>query len=487
MEWRRAIVAALCGAFIAPAAAAEKKVEYMAVLVGGKKVGHVVHTREVTGGKVATTEDMTITINRMGVSMTVRQVESALETTAGKPLSFKAVQDLGIMSQTMEGTIGTDGTVEVTITAGQNTRKTKLEWPTGAVLAEGLRLLSASKGLKEGTTYTVKAFTGALLKAMDVEVTIGAAKNVDLLGRIVRLTEVKTVMIGPTGRIEGTGYVNEDFDALKTVVPMLGMQLEMVACSKEAALAPSDPLDFFDKLMVASPTPLEGVRSAKSVTYVIQPTGAEAKLAFLETPNQKKVVRDGDRGFTVTVSPKGPAGKSSFPYKGNDPAAKAALKATRYLQCDTKEIIGLAKIAIGRSMDAAAAARKIEGYVAKYISDKNLEVGYASALEVAKSKQGDCTEHAVLAAAMCRAVGIPAQVVTGLAYVKKLGARSDVFVPHAWFRVHVGGKWVDYDAALGRFGAGHIALTAGDGEPDEFFGVIGTLGNFKMVKVTVAR
>ena len=86
---------------------------------------------------------------------------------------------------------------------------------------------------------------------------------------------------------------------------------------------------------------------------------------------------------------------------------------------------------------------------------------------------------------MCRAAGIPAQVVTGLAYVKKLGTRSDVFAPHAWFRVLVGGKWIDYDAALKAYDAGHIALSAGDGDPSDFFGVVGTLGNIKIVEVTV--
>jgi transglutaminase-like putative cysteine protease len=123
--------------------------------------------------------------------------------------------------------------------------------------------------------------------------------------------------------------------------------------------------------------------------------------------------------------------------------------------------------------------------VGKFIDNKNLSVGYATALETVKSRQGDCTEHAVLAAAMCRAVGIPAQVVAGVAYVKQLGPKTDVFVPHAWFRVFLDGKWIDYDAALKAYDAGHITMTAGDGEPADFFGAVGTLGNFKIIKAEV--
>jgi hypothetical protein len=121
------------------------------------------------------------------------------------------------------------------------------------------------------------------------------------------------------------------------------------------------------------------------------------------------------------------------------------------------------------------------------VRKKDLTVGYATAAEVATARQGDCTEHAVLAAAMCRAAGIPAQVVTGLAYVGEFAGRKNVFVPHAWFRAWIGGQWIDYDAALRRFDAGHIALMAGDGDPGEFFGAIGTLGQFRIESVKVEK
>ena len=42
----------------------------------------------------------------------------------------------------------------------------------------------------------------------------------------------------------------------------------------------------------------------------------------------------------------------------------------------------------------------------------------ATAAEVARSREGDCTEHAVLLAALARARGIPARVAMGLVYVR---------------------------------------------------------------------
>jgi len=487
MKRRRLGTSLFAVLLLAAPAAADKKVEYLAVFMEGKKLGHAVHTREVADGKVTTTEDMTITINRMGQSMTVRVIESAVETTDGKPLGFKTTQDLGILAQTTEGTVGADGTVTMKVEGGLGGKQeTTFPWPEGALLPEGLRLVSLKKGLREGTKYTLKAFSGAAKSALDTEITVGPKKEVDLLGRVVKLTEVRTVMIAPTGRVEAIGYVNDRQDALKTVVPMMGMKMELVACSKEVALSPADPLDFFDKLVVTSPTPLGNVAGAKSIAYTLRPTGDDADLAFLTTPSQA-VARASDGSVTVTVAPVKPGAKAAFPYQGKDPAAQKALRPTQYLQCDDEKIAQLAKKAVGKAADAAEAARKIESFVSNYIKTKDLSVGYASAREVADSAQGDCTEHAVLAAALCRAIGIPAQVVAGLGHVSRLGDKRDAFVPHAWYRAYVGGKWVDYDAALRGFDAGHIALTVGDGEPVDFFGILGTLGNFRIAKVAVKR
>jgi transglutaminase-like putative cysteine protease len=128
--------------------------------------------------------------------------------------------------------------------------------------------------------------------------------------------------------------------------------------------------------------------------------------------------------------------------------------------------------------------------VANYIDNKSLSVGYASAAEVAVSRQGDCSEFAVLTAAMCRAVGIPAQVVVGVAYVEAFSGLQDGFGPHAWAQAYVGGKWVGLDSAfkssgLGGYDAGHIALAIGNGDPADFFALVNTIGQFKIEKVIV--
>ena len=224
------------------------------------------------------------------------------------------------------------------------------------------------------------------------------------------------------------------------------------------------------------------LRNVRRATYRLVPTEAaakaKAKLEFLTSPSQK-VAADAN-AWTVTVSPVAARG-GALPYKGTDREALEALKPNAYLQCDANEVRALAVKAVAGATDAATAAKRIELFVRGHVNTKDLSVGYATALEVARSRQGDCSECAVLAAAMCRSVGLPAQVVTGLAYVRRIRDKRDVFCPHAWFRVWIDGRWVDYDAAIG-FGAGHIALTAGDGDPNDFARLVNTLGCFEIVE-----
>jgi transglutaminase-like putative cysteine protease len=241
-------------------------------------------------------------------------------------------------------------------------------------------------------------------------------------------------------------------------------------------------------MFLASPQPIENADSAKSITYYLKPIEGAGNFIIPASGNQR-VERLENGMVLVVVEPVSVTAGGTFPYKGTDKELLDAIKPSRFLQSDDPKIIELAKRAVGNSKDAAEAARKIESFVADYVEDRSLSVGYASASEVAVSKKGDCTEFAVLSAAMCRAAGIPAKVVMGVAYVDDFAGRSG-FGGHAWTQVYIGGKWVGLDStfkASGHkgFDAGHIAFATGNGEPADFFNIATTLGRFKIEKVIV--
>jgi hypothetical protein len=482
----------LAGVVIAqPAAPEPNETDYFAVFMEGKKVGYSIQSRAVADGKVTTTEKANITVSRADVPITIDMTETHIETTDGKPLGFEVVQELGAMTMKITGTIDKQGKMDMTMTSMGTQQKSTLEWPEGAVMAEGLRLLVLKKGLKQGTEYTAKVFSAGILQAMDAQVRIGPKQNVDLLGRVVALTEVtSTYNIPEAGEIISTCYVDDDFREQKIIMPLAGIQVEMVACAKEFALGKNDVFEIIDKMFIASPTPLEDVQKAKSITYYISPKPETEKLTIPSGDNQKvQQLKDGK--VIVTVEPVTTPKGAKFPYKGTDSAILQAMKPTRFVQSDNTKIIDLAHQAVGKTKDAGEAVRKIEDFVTRYVENKSLSVGYASASEVAASRQGDCTEFAVLTAAMCRDVGIPAQVVSGVAYVKDF-AGFEGFGGHAWTQAYVGDKWVGLDATFksagrGGYDAGHIALAVGNGDPEGFFELVNSMGQFKIDKVDINK
>jgi len=295
-------------------------------------------------------------------------------------------------------------------------------------------------------------------------------------------------MPGGPGQIVTTSYLDDELIPQRTIIPIMGMTLELVACDKAFALSPDDIVDFLDKVILPSPAPLEGIVSARSATYVLRSKDDKPLEDWLSTDSQTvEVAKDG--AILVTVNPtQAPAGVR-FPYSGSDAEALKALQPNRYVQSEHKSVTALARQAVGNATDAAEAARRIETFVGEYITEKNLSVGYATAVEVAASRQGDCSEHAVLTAAMCRAVGIPARMVTGYLYVPEWGHYQHVFGGHAWTEAYIGGKWIGLDATgdSRSVGVGHLAESVGNGEPVDFFHMVTTMGRFNIAEVRLKQ
>jgi len=117
--------------------------------------------------------------------------------------------------------------------------------------------------------------------------------------------------------------------------------------------------------------------------------------------------------------------------------------------------------------------------VHNHISEKHLSTAYASASETARTGSGDCTEHAVLLAALLKARRVPARVCHGLVYVEQGGSAISgeaggatvnadgstaasalgQFGWHMWTQALVNGKWMDLDATLHvPYSVGHVLV-----------------------------
>ena len=131
----------------------------------------------------------------------------------------------------------------------------------------------------------------------------------------------------------------------------------------------------------------------------------------------------------------------------------------------------------------AAQAEALRAFVHRHIAGKDLASVFASASSVMRERSGDCTEHAVLLAAMLRAAGIPSRLAAGVVYAREFAGVRGCFAWHMWTQALIGGQWRDLDATLADrpFHAGHVLVATGAQEGPSidpvFAGMVMSVGN----------
>lgn len=131
------------------------------------------------------------------------------------------------------------------------------------------------------------------------------------------------------------------------------------------------------------------------------------------------------------------------------------LAAEPLLQVNDRDIIALAVRIAGNSRDPRVVAERINQWVHDSL-EKAVTLSVPSAVQVLRTRSGDCNEHTQLFVALARAAGIPARISTGLAYV------NGKFYYHAWPEVRLR-DWVAVDPTFGQFpaDAAHLRFVRG--------------------------
>jgi transglutaminase-like putative cysteine protease len=121
-----------------------------------------------------------------------------------------------------------------------------------------------------------------------------------------------------------------------------------------------------------------------------------------------------------------------------------------------------ARIARGQT-DPGLVTESIYRWVTENFRFQLGAVLFGTSREILRDLTGDCSEAAVLTAALLRSRGVPARLALGFA---SLG--QGVFIGHAWCEAWLDGGWVGVDAALREFPAGveRVKLAELDGRMD---------------------
>ncbi len=444
--------------------------EWQAVFMQGKRVGYV-HIRMRLEGDVIVSRTRTkLTLRRFGTDVTVRMEEAFRERADGTPLSFSTVQKTGGMAIRTEGTIK-EGKLHLVYVQGGRRREKTVEWDAEALFPYALERETRSLNLKPGAEFTVKVFSPdiSVTEAVEITMKVIGPEPVDVLG--VRHEAVKIeARISKLPCVVETSWVDSQGNAL--VTKLSAMNLRLVRCTKEYALAEVEPADLSGAIMVKPDKRLWFPERLKRLVLRLSTEDGSPFAVELASAGHQRVIERSDKSVTIEISP--------ALTKTDEEDLAPYLVPSTYLDCRDERIVTAASDAVGDETDPWRKAQALRRAVHDLIEAKTFGVAMATASEVIEAREGDCTEHAVLLAAMARAEGIPSRVAVGLMYV------YGRFGYHMWTQVYVGGAWRDVDAALpGRdFDAAHIRLstsTLGDGDSLlDLAAFVAVFGNLKI-------
>ncbi|MEM9064264.1 MAG: transglutaminase-like domain-containing protein [Planctomycetota bacterium] len=445
--------------FVGPAFAQE--LWYTATLAG-QPAGWMRSETTEAGGLITVVSETELSVRRGPLEITIRMESESVETVDGEPVRMRSVQKLATAETVTEYTFGEDEIDVTASVAGQTSEST-------APLPEPGWLMPAAAG---------RAIEAAIRAGDDlIEIRVmDPSAGATPIG--VRYSDPKPApLVVGNERIEGTEWtvqsdlmpgirtaevVDADGDTLRSTVRIGAIEMVMTrASADEVAAIRGVPTGDMPELMlstfVAPSRKIDEPRRVSRGEYVLRFADGEVPELPAGGLQSQTAVPDGSIRVVVSADPADAAPGEREPA---DLADSSMIKHTdpRVRELHERAVRGL-------GTDQRERAEAMRRFVHRTISAKNLSTALGSASEVARSRSGDCTEHAVLLAALLRADGIPSRAVSGVIYADAFAGARDIFGYHMWTRalLPVDGvlRWIDLDATLGPstpFDATHIAL-----------------------------
>ncbi len=445
--------------------------EWVLIVLDGKPCGYgstiTTQTDTPTGPQFHTVHQEEFVVKRLSTDLKIVQTSDVTEDADGGVLSFE--QNNSGLGSEIKSTGVREGDDLVVSSRGETQRYhiPRLD----ALGPEKVRELSNEVPLKPGQTFSFNTFSSEYPQAVVVEKGTIVGQETRKVGgtnrKLWKLTSELSIMPG----LLSTLWVddrNNDVEGL-TVLPGIG-DLHEYTSDRATCMEKMQGTEIFAPSLIRPqrgiPSPADDFKADYRLTLT-DPT----KQLTLWDDGEQRILSSGPGSSVIEVTAEAISPdevKWQLPH-ADTPELHPYLQASAYLEVDSPEIQALARQAVGDEKNPVVAAHLIEKFVRDYITKKDLSVNFASAEETAKSREGDCTVHAILCAAIGRAAGLPTRCVVGLGYIPPGASEptianstdkdTGIFGFHMWAEAWVGpNQWVPMDAALDGFDIGHIAI-----------------------------
>jgi hypothetical protein len=396
---------------------------------------------------------MRMRMRRLGQKVEVAISVQSTFDPAGRMIDFRTETDLGGQLAVTTGRVRGENLEVITRQGGQVATQ-RIPWGEenhGFFYEQ--RLLEKDP-MSPGEQRKFSGFLPIFHRVVETTLIAGAWTETTLLNQSTEVLPIQSQTTLSGQQFTATLWMDRRGRILKTEEPTLGQTVTRTTKDKALAGQNAAPPDLIAGTVIPLKRKSSALSTARSARYRVRIAGAEGKSPFPDSGAQ--TCRPGSEKGTWDLVVQVVTGRESPRTKDHKDLPQAVDRASnRYIDQKDVTIRQLAtevESAETEAMLAKALAEKV--YV--WITRKDFSTVLATATEVARTRSGDCTEHAVLLAALARARGLPARVVVGLVYVPSLGG----FAYHMWNQIWCDGAWRFFDATRpdGRCGAGHIKI-----------------------------
>jgi transglutaminase-like putative cysteine protease len=399
------------------------------------------------GNTLVSESTMRLRIKRGPISMEIAMDSRSVEHKDGTPISMRSVQRLGAAPVTHELIFGHDSISMISEEGGRRTRTErplpKTSW-LPPIAAERYVRTTRESGAEKVDVATIDPSSGPTPVTMTR--TNFRQETIDINGVPTKLwrNDLRASVMPDVPQIE---WYDDDWKLVRSETQLGGMSLATILTTREKALEGSEKPA--PELMVSTfvepdrtiPAPRKTTRGVYTLSL------KNGAMPELPSTGAQRVERLDNGSLRITIDTAAPA-----PATKDEIADAEFLAANVMINIDDEKIRELSNRGAGKADTSRQKAENLRQFVFKFINKKALGVGFGSASEVARTSEGDCTEHAVLLAALLRAQGIPARVATGLIYADQFAGMEHIFGYHAWAQalLEIDGekRWIDLDATL---------------------------------------
>ena len=465
------------------------------VFLHDSKVGHAHSTMKLEGKDVVSQSVFNMNINRAGISITLSATEKTRESRSGKIKSFSGEMKMAGVPVIKKGWI--EGQ-EIIVKEKQFFRETEKRYPLdpeGRMTWGLMKLLQEHGFQKKGQELETKIYSADFGMSSPTKAKIKSLgqKRINIGGKDVNSYKTEITLFTKMGKMKTTNWLDGHGFAIRTKMQMGGMPIEIKQSTALEAQSKSDETDFDFLLQTLLFIDQEIPDGAQSVRFNVSLIKGEMTPTFHQGRNQK-ITQIDEKNFIIDIRSE-PWGQKVDSEQNILTIGREYRDANLMIDSGDPLITNLARNAAQGSKNIIDLSQNLYRFARKYIQHKNFNVGFATATETAKSREGDCTEHAVFLAALGRVLGIPTRVANGLVFMKNFENKKNVMGFHMWTEFHLNGKWHALDSALGKLGAhaDRITLSVSSLKQDSLLDMGGNLSeiigniNVQVEKVSLMK